>query len=113
MDGYPGGGYQPDLVVTRDQMAVYIARALAGGDELVPTGPAEAFFSDVGTDHWAYDYIAYCQVEGIVQGYDNGTYRPEVEVTRDQMAVYVARALELSLELPAEESALLTDPLGG
>jgi hypothetical protein len=111
--GYPSGGYEPDLVVTRDQMAVYIARALVGGDALVPTGPAEAHFPDVGTDHWAYDYVSYCQAEGIVQGYPDGTYRPEVEVTRDQMAVYVARAFDLSLEWRAEESALLTDPPDG
>ncbi len=38
--GYGSGGYQPSLVVTRDQMAVYLARALAGSDENVPTGPA-------------------------------------------------------------------------
>ena len=32
---------------------------------------------------------------GVVQRYDDGLYRPEIVVTRDQMAVYVARAFEL------------------
>jgi hypothetical protein len=33
----------------------------------------------------------------VVQGYDDGYYHPEVMVTRDQMAVYVARAFDLPM----------------
>jgi hypothetical protein len=33
----------------------------------------------------------------VVKGYDDGTYRPGDPVTRDQMAVYVARAFKLPL----------------
>ncbi len=90
--GYPDGSYQPGLSVTRDQMAVYIARALAGGDEHVPSGPAEATFDDVGTDHWAYRYVEYAVGHGVVEGYDPTHYRPEVVVDRGQMAVFVARS---------------------
>lgn len=49
--GYPDGTYQPGNPVTRDQMAVYLARALAGGDGNVPAGPACASFADVSSDH--------------------------------------------------------------
>ncbi|NIR00109.1 MAG: hypothetical protein GTN78_07880, partial [Gemmatimonadales bacterium] len=47
VSGYADGCYQPHWPVTRDQMAVYISRALAGGDENVPAGPAAASFPDV------------------------------------------------------------------
>jgi DNA-binding beta-propeller fold protein YncE len=97
VEGYASGGYQPDSAVTRDQMAAYIARALAGGDALVPTGPAEASFTDVATDYWAYDYIAYCASEGVVQGYPDGGYHPEEGLTRDQMAIFISRAYRLPL----------------
>jgi DNA-binding beta-propeller fold protein YncE len=97
VEGYPSGAYQPDSAVTRDQMAVYIARALVGGDGNVPAGPAEAAFTDVATDYWAYDYIAYCASEGVVQGYPDGGYHPEEGLTRDQMAVFIARAYGLPL----------------
>ncbi len=90
--GYPDGTYQPSLPVTRDQMAVYISRALAGGDAEVPTGPAVADFPDVPIDYWAYRYIEYCYAQQIVAGYSDG-YRPQEPVTRDQMAVYVARSI--------------------
>ena len=95
--GYEDGTYRPTLTVTRDQMAVFIARALAGGDTSVPTGPATATFPDVPTDHWAFKYVEYIRGEGVTEGYPDGTYRPEVEVTRDQMAVYVQRAFALPM----------------
>jgi hypothetical protein len=91
--GYLDGYYHPELPVSRDQMAVFVARALEGGDANVPDGPAVATFNDVPTDHWAYKYVEYCVQEGIVAGYDPVTYAPTVAVTRDQMAVYIARAL--------------------
>jgi len=91
--GYDDGYYRPASTITRDQMAAYIARALAGGDENVPQGPAQATFEDVPVGHWAYNYVEYCFAGGVVQGYDLTHYLPEGVVTRDQMAVYVARAL--------------------
>ncbi len=91
--GYPEGVYHPDWSVSRDQMAVFVSRALAGGDEHIPTGPAVATFSDVPTDHWAFKWIEYAHANGIVAGYDDGTYRPTLEVDRGQMAVFIARAI--------------------
>jgi PKD repeat protein len=91
--GYPDGTYQPETTVTRDQMAVFIARALAGGDSDVPAGPATATFSDVPTDYWAFNYVEYAVSQGVVLGYPDGTYKPTEPVTRDQMAVFIARAI--------------------
>ena len=39
----------------------------------------------------------YCVEYGIVQGYLDGYYYPEAIVTRDQMAVYIARAFQLPM----------------
>ena len=110
--------YAPTSIVTRDQMAVYVARSMAdpiGEDGLadyVPTNPRN--FPDVpntgygenGTElFWAYKHVEYCVEHGVVQGYeypDPDTpgetfylYQPLWPVTRDQMAVYIARAFEL------------------
>jgi hypothetical protein len=93
VSGYGDGTYQPGDPVTRDQMAVYISRALAGGDENVPEFTDTPTFPDVGSEHWAFDYVEYAADQNVVGGYEDGTYHPEFEVTRDQMAVYVARAL--------------------
>jgi hypothetical protein len=90
--GYDDGYYRPAQVVSRGQMAVYIARALTGGDANVPSGPPEATFSDVPPDHWAYDHVEYCASAGLVAGTSEGQYAPDESVDRAQMAVYIARA---------------------
>jgi hypothetical protein len=87
------GCYHYERPVTRDQMAVYTARALAGGDENVPSGPAVASFRDVPKDFWAYDYIEYAAQRNVVQGYEDGTYDPSKELDRGQMAVFIARSI--------------------
>ncbi len=91
--GYEGDLYRPASAVSRDQMAVYLARALAGGDQEVPAGPGWATFADVGMDHWAHRYIEYVCERGVVQGYEDGLYHPDHLVDRGQMAIFVARAL--------------------
>jgi hypothetical protein len=93
VEGYPEGTYGPTIEVTRGQMAVYIARALAGGDADVPAGPATATFTDVPTDYWAYKHVEYAVVRNVVKGYDDGTYRPTVVIARGPMAVFIARAM--------------------
>jgi|GEM_PF-3327556 len=99
--GYPDGTYRPALAVTRDQMAVYISRALVGGDDYIPTPPATPSFLDVPTDHWAFRYIECAAALDIVRGYGDGTYRPGRAVDRGQMAVFIARGI--ATPTPGEE----------
>ncbi len=87
--GYPDGYYRPNAVVTRDQMAVFIARAIHSSS----AEPEEPTFPDVPSDHWAYDSIEEVVSENVVEGYPDGNYHPEWDVTRGQMAVFIARAL--------------------
>ena len=91
--GYSDGTYRPGEPVTRDQMAVYISRAVAGGDSLVPNFVGAPTFPDVPAGFWALKYVEYAADQGVVTGYDDGHYHPEYEVNRAQMAVYVARAM--------------------
>jgi DNA-binding beta-propeller fold protein YncE len=91
--GYADGLYRPALAVRRDQMAVFMSRALAGGDANVPDGPAEATFRDVSRNHWAFRHVEHCVAQGVVQGAMPRLYHPQDEVDRAQMAVYIARAL--------------------
>jgi len=93
-------GYHPAENVNRAQMAVYVARALAGGDANVPPGPGTPTFADVATDYWAFNYIEYAVTQAVVQGYWDG-YHPEEVVNRAQMAVYMARAVVPFSERPS------------
>lgn len=92
--GYGDNTYRPENVVTRDQMAVYIARGMAGGDANVTATPTITFDDVVpesSAGHWAYDYINYCYVNNVVGGYSATTYAPTNNVDRAQMAVFVYR----------------------
>ncbi len=105
--GYDDGKYHPELQVTRDQMAVYIARALAGGDENVPDDYVLASFTDVPPTYWAFRYVEYAAERSIVLGYPEGDYRPDVVVDRGMMAAYIAR----SIADPTGEEGLESFPL--
>jgi len=109
VSGYGDGTYRPRVTVTRDQMAVYIARALAGGDAGVPPGPPTATFPDVpntgygpsGTDpYWAYKHVEYAVTQQIVGGYPDGHYYPLLPLDRGQMAVFIARGMAPIEERP-------------
>jgi hypothetical protein len=73
-------------------MCVFIARAKGW---IVPDDPmdtAPQLFPDVVAHYWAGTAIQTCMAHGIVKGYPDGTYRPYLDVTRDQMAVFIWRA---------------------
>ena len=91
--GYEDGTYRPSREVTRGQMAIFVARVLAGGEEKVPAYSGSPTFADVGPDFWAFRHVEYIRAAGVIQGYGDGLYHPEYVVTRDQMAVYIARSL--------------------
>jgi len=89
--------YNPLVTVTRDQMAVFIARArgwVAISDDLATE---DYLFPDVPEGHWAGVAIKACVDNGVVQGYLDGYYRPGEAVTRDQMAVFIARGFGLPI----------------
>ena len=70
----------------------------AGGDGAVPSYDGTPSFPDVQASFWAYKYVQYIAdpSRAVTQGYTDGNYHPEVVVTRDQMAVYIARAFGLN-----------------
>jgi putative cell wall-binding protein len=89
--GYDDGTYRPGLSVTRGQMASFIASALG----LEPVQGDR--FSDVPADHVHAGRINAVAEAGIAGGYDDGTFRPNIPVTRAQMATFLSNALDNGL----------------
>jgi len=77
---------------------------------LLPTTPiSAATFSDLTNTHWAYSYIIDLASRGVINGFPDGTYRPEEAVTREQFITLVIQLLEQ----PTERSETFDDvPLG-
>ncbi len=98
VQGYGDGAYHPEYTLDRGQMAVFIARALCGGEEGVPDPECTAApFPDVGCDVWSRKHIQHILSAGVAKGYPDGLYHPEYSCSRDQMAVYIARAFNRPL----------------
>jgi hypothetical protein len=96
--GYEDGTYRPGVPIDRAQMASFLARSLetATGEELPRD---EGVFDDV--DDGAHEEsIEKLAAIGVVEGREDGTYRPDASTSRAQMASFVARSLDF---LAAEE----------
>ena len=50
-------------------------------------------FSDVPAGHWAYQSVAKLAAEGVIEGYGDGTYRGDRNITRYEMAQMIAKAM--------------------
>jgi hypothetical protein len=96
--GYPCGGpdepcpgiyFRPGNTLTRGQIAK-IASIAAGYEDAIP--PQQQTFNDVppGSTFWLY--VERVALNGVVNGYPDGTYRPQNSVTRGQLAKIASNA---------------------
>ena len=83
--------YCPDNSVTREEMAVFITRALDQMPEDGYCGSTDPFL-DVRFDRWSCKHIKKLEELGITSGYGDGRFGPEDVVTREQMAVFILKA---------------------
>ncbi|MDT3429051.1 hypothetical protein J2Z22_004650 [Paenibacillus forsythiae] len=89
--GMPSGLFQPELPVSRAQFAAMLVRALGLREA---SGAGSGGFADVDRRAWYASVVQAASAAGIVQG-AGGKFRPEAGITRQELAVMLARALEL------------------
>jgi hypothetical protein len=88
LTGYADGTFRPNINVTRAQFAKMVVEAMGWA---VIT-PAQATFSDVASNNWAYGYVETAAAHGVIGGYGDGTFRPGADVTRAQVSKMVSNA---------------------
>lgn len=88
IQGFSDGTFRPNSMVTRGQLAIFIGRAFNLTESVKVT------FPDVGKNSAAYPYIGYLLAAEITGGYTDGTYRPNVTVTRGQFSAFMTRILK-------------------
>ena len=86
INGYDDGTFKPNAKVTRGHMAAFIARAFD-----LPTGSKT--FKDVPVGHTAFDAVKKLAAAGITTGYNDGTFKPQENLSRAHIAAFVARAM--------------------
>lgn len=87
MQGFEGNLFKPEKVITRAEMATILSRVAQGG----PEGTNGRVYSDVKSGYWAEDAINKATAAGLMNGYADGTFRPEKAITRAEMAALAVR----------------------
>lgn len=94
ISGMGDGTFNPTGATTRAQFASMIANAM--GYEANPD--AKSAFPDVADDFWGKAAINFCVENGILSGYDDGTFQPNKAITRQEAAAILNKAFELSVK---------------
>ena len=81
IDGYAEGDFRPSATLTRGAAAKIICNLILGPTTASALVADAAPYKDVPTNHTFAGYIAYCQKEGIISGYADGTFRPANTLT--------------------------------
>ena len=89
-------------------LALAAVAALTAGVSAYAANP----FSDVTPSDWAYQAVVGLSEQGVVEGYPDGTFKGERNITRYEMAQIIARMLAKEDQLNAEQRATL-DKLAG
>ncbi|TBL71074.1 S-layer homology domain-containing protein [Paenibacillus thalictri] len=86
MEGYNGGSFKPEQTITRAEMAAILSRisgnSASSGDS----------FNDVN-GHWAQSAVAQAKAAGYIDGYADGTFRPEQTLTRAEAVTMINKLL--------------------
>ena len=99
MNGVSNTEFAPDEELTRGMLVTIIGRM--GGAEM----SASAAFADVDEDAYYSPYIAWAAENGIVNGFEDGTFRPDESVTREQTAAILYRYMQhIGIDVSAGEN---------
>ena len=105
ISGMGDGTFNPMGSTTRAQFASMIANAM--GYEADPEAPS--MFRDVADDFWGKAAINFCVQNGILTGYEDGSFQPNKAITRQEAASILRNAFELTettSELFPDDSAI-------
>ncbi|MCR8632200.1 S-layer homology domain-containing protein [Paenibacillus radicis (ex Xue et al. 2023)] len=94
VSGYPNGSFKPNSSVTRAEFAFMLINALKPQRD----GAALAFTDKEKIGAWAQKAVAQAVQAGIINGYEDGSFRPDTEITRSEMAAMIANALGQSIQ---------------
>lgn len=90
LKGYGNGKFGPDDTMTRTQFATICVR-IAGLEE-----SGNSKFADVAENHWAYGPICAAADAGLVNGYGDGRFGPDDQITRAQVVALLNRVMNRS-----------------
>jgi hypothetical protein len=102
VSGTTDTSFAPDNNITRAEFAALLVRSLA-----LTSDAAAASFNDVHATDWFAGSIGAAVKAKLVSGYEDGSFKPNAPITREQMAVMVAKAISAAGKTAASQTDLL------
>ncbi|WP_284642011.1 S-layer homology domain-containing protein [Paenibacillus silviterrae] len=97
VNGVGNGLFNPDQSMTRAEFTAVLARALGLKPENSVTSP----FKDVKSSDWFSGAVQVAYSYGLISGLEDGTFRPQESITREQAMVVIAKAMKITKLKPA------------
>lgn len=102
LDGYEDGTFKPDAPIKRSQFIKIINKSLGYVEK------AESIsFTDVKPEDWYYDDLLIAVKAGYISGFNDGTFKPDEYITREQVCKILSMVLEL-FDLPYDKEPVDT-----
>lgn len=101
LKGYEDGTFKPDEPITRAEACAIVAKLTNYTNENYNNSP----FSDVTKDDWYFNYVVHCQIHNKVNGYEDGTFRPNNRLTRAEATKLLTLISKIYINSTIKDSA--------
>jgi len=89
VNGIGKGMYNPDQDITRAEFAAIIVRGLG-----LRLTQGDSIFTDINTTDWYLSAVQTAFEYGLINGFEDGTFRPNDKITREQAMLIVSKAMK-------------------
>ena len=98
VNGYEDDTYKPNNTITRAEMAKLMVVALGQDGKVSEASKKQSKFKDM-KGNWAYGYVNVASDLGVINGYPDGTFGPQNNVSYAEATAMIIRALEYDSEV--------------
>lgn len=94
VNGYPDGSYMPEGTVTRAEFIKIILESAMGTGyaSKIRNNCQESYFTDITYNQWFFSYVCFAKRNKMIDGYSDGTFRPNNNITFAEAAKIIGNA---------------------
>ncbi|GIP34179.1 cadherin-like beta sandwich domain-containing protein [Paenibacillus sp. J2TS4] len=108
VSGYEDGTFKPDRAITRAEFVTILVNALN-----LEGSTSNTSFSDVTVGDWYYEAVVLGAHHRLIEGYEDGQFKPNLLVSREEMAVVLERLMKQKLGMNADVTSREMEALLG